>query len=205
MKARTIKPWWLFAAFLSGLTLAMWAEDLILNWRDNRLEITAPRLHFLGGGKSLERLHNGASVPFNFQVTIFTANKSRVFLKLPEQFVVSYDLWEETFKVVKTQAPRKFAAHLSSVAAEKWCLEQLQPSLSGLGEKELLWVSLDIRAEDGKDGHPLFGRAEVGPPGISLTSLIDLFSRPPLREQSHWQADAGPLSIEEMKNSRRRF
>ena len=37
--------------------------------------------------------------------------------------------------------------------------------------------ALDIRAEDGKDG-PLFGRGRIAESGISLTSLIELFSRP---------------------------
>ena len=43
---RAIKSWWLVLAFLSGFALAMWAEEVILNWRDNRLEFSAPRVHF---------------------------------------------------------------------------------------------------------------------------------------------------------------
>ena len=203
MRSRTIKPWWLVAAFLSGLALAMWAEDLILNWRENRLEFTAPRLHFLGG-KALERMHNGAPVPFNFQVTLWSGNRAHVFLKMPEQFVISYDLWEESFKVVQTHGARKAVSHLSAQAAERWCLEQMSAPLTGLSDKETLWARVDIRAEDGKDSRPLFGK-DIPPSGISLTGLIDIFSRPPAKEQSHWTLDAGPLTIEELKSSRRRF
>ena len=55
---RTIKTWWLILAFVSGFGLAMWAEDLALNWRNNYLEFSAPHMHFLTG-KPLERLQHG--------------------------------------------------------------------------------------------------------------------------------------------------
>ena len=70
---RAIKSWWLIVAFLSGFALAMWPRSLILNWRDNRLEFSAPRVHFLRG-KPLELLHNAAPVPFDFQVTLWSGN-----------------------------------------------------------------------------------------------------------------------------------
>ena len=56
MRGRTIKPWWVVAAFLSGLAFAMAAEELILSTQEeSRLEFSAPRVHFLVG-KPLERL-----------------------------------------------------------------------------------------------------------------------------------------------------
>jgi len=206
MRTRSIKSWWLFAAFLSGLAFAMWAEELVLNWRDNRVEFAAPRVHFIGG-KPLEMLHNAAPVPFDFQFTVYSDTRSHVFQKLTDRFVISYDLWEEKFKVVKTQSPRNMKEHLTSTAAEAWCFEQMSAgmNLSGLSDTEPFWARIDIRAQDdGKDG-ALFGRGRVAESGISLTSLIELFSRPAPSQQSHWGPyEAGPFTLDELKRSRNR-
>ena len=35
--------------------------------------------------------------------------------------------------------------------------------------------------------------------GISLASLIEIFSRPPQAQQSHWSIEAGPLTLDELK------
>jgi hypothetical protein len=200
---RAIKAWWLVLAFLSGFALAMWAEEVILHWRDNRLEFSAPRVDFLRG-KPLEMLHNAAPVPFDFQVTLFSGTREHVFQRLPDRFVVSYDLWEERFRVVKTQSPVRRVEHLSSADAEKWCWDQMAIDVGGVGPTEPLWVRLEIRAEDGRDG-PLFGRGSVNESGLSLTSLIELFSQPARREQSHWGPfDMGPFTLEELKRSARR-
>jgi hypothetical protein len=203
MPLRTIKGWWLILAFLSGFALAMMAEELILNWRDNRLEFAAPRVHFLAG-KPLEKLHDGAPVPFDFQITLSSGTRSHVFGRLAERFVVSYDLWEEKFSVTKLQAPRKTAAHLTGPAAEAWCLSQMPMELSGLGDAERFWARLEIRAQDGRDSGPLFGRGKIGESGLSLTSLIEIFSRPAQADQAHWILDAGPLTLEELKRGQGR-
>src|SRR5579871_6779348 len=202
----SVKSWWLILAFLSGFALAMFAEELILTWRDNRLEFSAPRVHFLSG-KPLDLLHNAAQVPFDFQLTIWSGTRSNVFRKIPERFVVSYDLWEEKFRVVKTQSPRKAADHLTAPAAEAWCWlqisEQMSEGLHTLGATEPFWARLEIRAEDGREG-PLFGRP-LTDAGISLTSLIEIFSRPPQGQQSRWGPfEAGPFTLDELRHAPRR-
>src|SRR5215472_373139 len=126
---RAIKSWWLILAFLSGFALAMFAEELVLTWRDDRLEFSAPRIHFLGG-KPLDLLHNAASVPFDFQLTIWSQNRNHLFQRITDRFVVSYDLWEEKFRVVKTQSPRKAADHLTAQATEAWCGQQISEQMS---------------------------------------------------------------------------
>jgi hypothetical protein len=203
---RTIKSWWLILAFLSGFALAMFAEELILTWRDNRLEFTAPKVRFLSG-KPLDLLHNAAQVPFDFQLTIWSGTRNNLYRKIPERFVVSYDLWQEDFRVVKTLSPRRTVDHLTALAAETWCWQQMSEQMSEglhtLGGAEPFWLRLDIRAEDGRDG-PLFGRP-LTDAGISLTSLIEIFSKPPKAQQSHWGPyDAGPYTIDELKRSPRR-
>jgi hypothetical protein len=198
---RAIKSWWLILAFLSGFALAMWAEEVILNWRDNRLEFSAPRVHFLEEGKPTELLHNAEAVPFGFQVTLWSGNRTHIFRRLQDEFVVSYDLWEEKFRVVKTQSPVRKVSHLSAADAEKWCWDQMAMDVSGIAGNEPLWVRLDVRAEDDKRS-PLFPAGSVSESGISLTSLIELFSQPPRRGQTHWGPyDLGPFTLDELKNS----
>jgi hypothetical protein len=203
MTGTRIKPWWVVAAFLSGLALAMWAEELILNWRDNRLEFSAPRVHFLTG-KPLERLHKAAQVPFDFQITLWAGNRNREFIRIPQRFVISYDLWDETYQVVKTLGGKKIKSHLTAAQAEAWCLSQMPVDVSGLAANELFWARVDIRTQDGKLA-PLFGRESITESGISLNSLIDLFSRPAQKEQPHWTLEAGPLTLDELKRGRRAF
>ena len=201
---RTIKPWWVIAAFFSGLAFAMWAEELILGADESRLEFSAPRVHFLVG-KPLERLRNAAEVPFDFKITLWSGTRSHVFREAPARFVVSYDLWEEKFSVTKLVTPRRTARHLTDTAAEAWCLQQMAMDVSGLGANEPLWARLEIRAQDGKEDAGLpFGRGNITDSGISLTSLIEVFSRPAATTQPHWSVEAGPVTLEQLRRVRPR-
>ena len=123
---------------------------LLLSWHDNRLEFSAPRVHFLTG-KPLDRLHNAADVPFDFQITLWSDTHSHLFNRTAARFVVSYDVWEETFSVMKLQTPRKMASHLTDRAAEAWCLSQLPVDVAGLDDAQKFWARLEIRAQDGKE------------------------------------------------------
>lgn len=200
---RAIKYWWLILAFLSGFALAMLAEDLILESRDNRLEFSAPRLHFLSG-KPLERLRNAAEVPFDFQITLWAGDHSHVARSAVDRFVVSYDLWEETFSVQKTQIPRKSGSHFRASAAEAWCLEQMSMDVSGIPSSQPLWARLEVRAQEApRDGSLPFGRGNITDSGISLNSLIEIFSRPPPSPQARFVMDAGPITLDALRGRRR--
>jgi len=202
---QAIKSWWFILAFLTGIAFAMMAEELTLNWRNNRLELSAPHVHFLGG-KPLELLHNAASVPFNFNVTLWSQNHNHIYARSFDRFVISYGLWEEKFMVVKTQSPVARMEHLTREAAEAWCFDQMAMDVSGVNGSDPLWLRLEIRAEDGKDGG-LFarsGRGSVSDSGLSLSSLIEIFSRP-AQQQSHWGPyEVGPITLDEIKRSIRR-
>jgi hypothetical protein len=203
---RAIKGWWLILTFVAGIAFAMVSEELMLKWRNNRLELAlSPHVHFLGG-KPLELLHNAAAVPFNFNVTVWSGSKDHVFARKFDQFVISYDLWNEKFSILKTQSPRRGSGLLTQAEAESWCYEQMAMELPGISDTEPLWLRFEIRAEDGKDA--LFGkrgaRGSVNESGISLTGLIELFSKP-AQQQSHWGPyENGPFTLDEVKRSFRR-
>ena len=196
-RAQTIRVWWLLAAFLSGMALAMFAEELILSSHENRLEF-APQIHFLSG-QPLARLRNAAEVPFDIQVTLWSGSRNHLFRRASDRFVVSFDLWEEKFEVDKMQAPRRKAAHLTAAGVESWCMSQMSMDVSGLPSSERFWARLEIRAENPEKDPGLFGRGSIGDSGISLTSLIEIFSRPPQAQQPHWTLEAGPLTLDELR------
>lgn len=173
----------------------MWAQELILHWKEDNLRLSAPKLHFLEG-KPLDRLKNGDTVPYDFQLTLWVGSKDTVFQRYAERFVFSYDLWEEKFSVTKARPPRRSISHLTANAAESWCLDNLQIPTAGIGGEQPLWVRLEIRSEEPKDIPPI-----LGDPGVSLTSLIEIFSRPARATQPHWTLDAGPLRLDDIKRT----
>ncbi|MGA3186554.1 MAG: hypothetical protein ABSF22_05525 [Bryobacteraceae bacterium] len=203
MLVRTIKTWWLVAAFVSGFGLAMLAEDLALRWHNNLIEFSAPHLHFLAG-QPLERLQHGAQVPFDFKISLYSGAKNHLFKQLAERFLFSYDVWGEQFSVVKTQSPRIQVTHLDVADAEAWCWKQMHMDPSGLDDAEKLWTRVEIRVPpDTKISNPL-GPDRISESGINLNGLIELFSRPPASTQPHWMLENGPLTFEEVKRGSRR-
>jgi hypothetical protein len=203
MLVRTIKTWWLILAFVSGFGLAMLAEDLALRWRNNYLEFSAPHMHFLTG-KSLERLQHGAQVPFDFKISLYSGTRNHLLSQLAERFLVSYDVWGETFSVVKTQSPIISVTHLDVAQAELWCLKQMPMNTSGLSDTEKFWARVEVRVPSvGGVGNP-FGRDSISESGINLTGLIELFSRPPAPAQFHTMTENGPWTLGEVKRGNRR-
>src|SRR5689334_16808765 len=128
------------------MALAMFAEELILHSHDNRLEF-APQIHFISG-QPLVRLRNAAEVPFDFQATLWSANRTHVF-RNADRFVVSFDVWQEQFSVTKTKAPQKTAAHLSAADVESWCVREMaMDAPAWLTGSEPFWARLEVRAEN---------------------------------------------------------
>ncbi len=139
------------------------------------IHITAPSLHFLTG-KSLSRLHDGAAVPFDFQLIISSGSKDNVVARSVERFTVSYDVWEEKFSVVRVRDFRRSGMRLSASSAESWCLDNIVIPAAGLPAGQQLWARLEIRSAESKE--PL---AETS--GINLATLIEHL-QPPVASRS---------------------
>lgn len=193
-----LRLWWIVAAFAGGIAMAMAAEELILRARGPRLEFTAPRLHYLTG-RPLARLHNAEPVAFDIQVTLAAGTRLNVIKQSAARFVISYDLWEEKFKVTKTLPARKTASHLTANEAEAWCVQEMtMTDLVGVASNQPLWARMEIRAEDEHERR-LFGRDNITDEGISLTSLVEKFSRLPQATQLRWMLEAGPVTLEQLR------
>jgi hypothetical protein len=175
------------------LGLGVSSAELAVRPSGDELHVAAPRLHFLTG-KSLQRLHDGAAVPFDFQLTVAAGSRNNVVARALERFVVSYDVWEEKFSVVRLRDLRKSGSHLSAGAAEAWCLDNIFASSANLPAGQPLRAHLEIRAAEQKE-------TAIMPQnnGISLTALIEVFSRPTRPQQEHWALESAPFRLADLK------
>jgi hypothetical protein len=178
---------------LELLGLSASSEDLFARRFAEQIHVIAPRLHFLSG-KSLQRLHDGATVPFDFQLSISAGLKTNLVQRAVERFSVSYDVWEEKFRVVRLRDFRKSAAGLSATAAETWCLENLFVPSAGLPADKELWARLDVRTAEAKELVP-----STADSGISIPALIQLLSRPPRPQQDHWMLESASFHLADLK------
>jgi len=189
---------WLLACLAIPVAAAYFTLSLSANWDGDNIHVTAPELHFLAG-KPLERLKDGATVTFLSQLTISMDGNRTVFRRLPERFVMSYDVWEEKVKVTRLSGSPRSASHLSVAGAEAWCLQSMSISSTGIAPDRPIWLRFDLRVAD-----PREEAAIVGEPGINITRMIELFSRRPRPEQPQWTVDAGPLRLMDIRKGERR-
>ena len=187
---------WLLAGLVVRLFPARGAQPLEITFDGDSLHVSAPGLHFLTG-KPLERLKDAATVVFLCQLTLWSENHDNAIRRVPNRFVVSYDLWEEKFSVTQLgSAPRSTPHVLSAPAAEAWCQEGLAISALGLAPDRPFWLRFELRTGEQKD---LSGGA--GEPGLNLRSLIELFSRKPGPDDPNWTREVGPLRLDDLRRA----
>jgi hypothetical protein len=174
---------------------ALPGQEVAVRIAGNHLRISAPKLHFLSG-KPLENLRNGATVAFDIQVSILGDGRQSVLRRSFERFVVSYDLWEERFSVTRMRSSRASASHLTAAAAEAWCLDGFSFPVAELPRSNPFHVRVDVRAQNGRQ------REEEQDDGLSLASLIELFSRPARTgDAMQWRAESKPLSVSDLQKA----
>jgi hypothetical protein len=167
---------WLLAGLVIPVFRARTAEPLDVSFDGDNLHVAAPGLHFLTG-KPLERLKNADTVAFLSQLTLYSDDHGTVFRRIPERLVVSYDLWEEKF---------------SAGQAEAWCIDNVAISALGLAPERPFWLKFELRTTDRRELASV-----VGDSGISLSTLIDLFSHPQGGDL-YWSRSAGPLRLRDL-------
>jgi len=172
--------------------LSVSSEDLFARRAADQLHILAPRLHFLAG-KTLQRLHDGLSVPFDFHLTIAAGSRNNVVAHSFGRFTVSYDVWEEKFRVVRLGNLRK-SGYLSVNGAESWCIENIFVPVNAVPAGKDLWARLEVRSAEPKEQSSLLADA-----GISIATLIELFSRQPRPQQDHWTLESAPFHLADLK------
>ena len=179
------------AGFTVPLLRAGAAPRLNVSFDGDNLHVAAPQLHFLTG-QPLNHLHDGSTVVFLSQLTLFREDHLSVFRKALERLTVSYDVWEEKFRVTMGSGGPS-ASRLSAAAAETWCLDNLAISALGLEPRRPFWLRFELRAEDPRNLSSILGAS-----GISLTGMIEIFSRKPRGDEQPWTLEAGPLRLSDL-------
>jgi len=180
------------AGILSANALAKSGSLVIENCGDH-LKVRAPQMHFLEG-EALEMLHNGATVTYILTLTVAAEQAAKPEFLLREQFLISFDLWEEKYSVVKTGPDGRSASRLTAVLAEEWCLENMPIPLQAVPGRQSFMVRLECSVQGDKESKSVPFRFEA-----ALTGLIDIFSRKSETEPPKWEAVAGPLRLNDLK------
>lgn len=196
------RRWCLLAIAGAPVGLGITAQALSVRVDGDYLCVKAPSLKFLTG-KPLDRLRYGNTVPYIAQFTVSTGDPKIVRARALARFAISHDIWEDMttgFRatlVTSDPKNRPSIKNVSPEAAQSWCLEQLKVNLNQVPGDRPIWVRLEVRSED-----PLQDKGIIGEPGISLSGLIALFSRPVKDEQFHWYKEDGPFTVENLRRSR---
>lgn len=192
------------AALVAGVATCAFAIEynerhLAVRLDGDVLHVSAPNFRFLSG-KSLERLKDGASIAFIAQLTVSSSPNYVV----PDaisvaRFAVSYDIWQERFSVTKITSrteDKRTVSHKDGPAAEAWCFENLAISRSDLPANKPFYLQLDLREEDPRDQTGV-----IGDTGISISRMVEIFSRPVRDKQAHWLLDSGPrpVTVEDLR------
>jgi hypothetical protein len=182
-----------FLICIAVLSSVLAGQTLSARIDRDQLRIAAPRLHFLIGG-ALDRLRDGATVNYDFQLTARLDKNGKPIARAEEHFAVSYDLWEERFAITKLGASPRSVSHLSAAAAEAWCVENTSLPAAALSGNQSFWLRLDFRVEN--------SAASAEQPdnsGFTLSGLIDIFGRRTPGEQLHGFEEVGPLRLDNLK------
>ena len=109
----------------------LFSDALSVRLEGDSLRFSAPNFSFLSG-RPLERLKNGATVFYDFYVSLWTSPRVTPRRRNATRFAVSYDLWEEKFSVTHWQEPKQNVTMLSQKAAQEWCLDRLRLPVNGV-------------------------------------------------------------------------
>jgi hypothetical protein len=156
------------------------------------LRVKASAFRFLEG-EALNRLRNGRSVRFDFELAVLSGSRGPVVTLGRESFNLSYDLWEERFAATRIGPPSRSASHLTQALAETWCIEQLSipvSTLGHLGRGTPFWLRLGYTLVE-RERSSSTNEAE----GFTLWSLIDRLSRRRSVEALSRSTEAGPFRL----------
>ncbi len=159
---------------------------------DGHIGIHRPAIQFLTG-KPLEKLKNGQSVSFDFQLQLFDGPKPLG--RSLRRFVLSYDLWEESYSAVMlsqtgSRQPVDTVSHLKADAIAGWCFSRILLPFPPQPVLRPLTLQMEIRSSSGKLPNPLRPQG-----GIDLGVLVEIFSRPPEAREFRYVATSEPFEL----------
>jgi len=163
----------------------------------DRLRLRAPQLDFLTGAP-LARLHDGRSVTYVFTASIQVHRGGPWLNSVTREVVFSYDLWEERFSAARRDDPKMAASHLTTAAAEAWCVDLLTLPVRAAPADKAFVVKLAcwLREEEAP--------AAVAPSAGTFTGLLDFFSRKEPSAPPRWEASSLPMRLADLIDKARK-
>lgn len=187
----TTRRSWLLACFTVPLFRARGATNFSVTYDGDNLYPAAPDFHFLTP-KVVARLRDSADTQaFISQLTIFGGQNEAIIRQVHARLVVSYSIWEDTFTVAIPGFHSQEG--LSAAKAESWCLENLAISASGLDPNKPFRMRFELRPVRRTDLSRVLGDM-----GISIVSMIDIFSRRAGAGEETWTLETGWLRLIEL-------
>jgi len=161
------------------------------------LRLRAPQLNFVAGAP-LARLRDGQSVTYVLTASIQIHRGGARVHGLTREVIFSYDLWEERFSVVRRDDPKVAASHLTTAAAEAWCVDLLAlPARAAPADKAfVVKLECSLREENAP--------AADAPSAATFTGLIDFFSRKEPAAPPRWEASSLPLRAADLIDKARK-
>jgi hypothetical protein len=179
-------------ATLAWPAMRVLSQSLTVTTANGIVHVRAPGLRFIEG-EPLARLKDGQSVRVEFQIGVLPKPGEAAIADLRRAFVLSYDLWEERFAVTSAGVPSHSMSHMTSAAAEGWCVEQLAFPVSALGplaRNRPFWIRLEYRVRTDVGG----GREDDV---FTLQGLIDVLSRRRKAGDVTHAIEAGPFRVQQ--------
>jgi hypothetical protein len=175
---------------LASLDPRLGAQSLTVTTSGGEVRVQAPGFRFISG-EPLTRLKDGLPVRVELAIGVLPAAGATAVTARRQTFVLSYDLWEERFAAAVSGTGSRSISHLTSAAAEAWCLQQLTVPVSALGalRTQPFWIRLESRILNGGAS----GDRDDG--GLTLRGMIDALSRRQASDTSH-SAEAGPFRVQ---------
>jgi hypothetical protein len=165
---------------------------LTVERRGEFLYVAAPQLHFLAG-RIIEKLRDGATVDYVVTLTAAAARDKKQAAQLRERFSVSFDLWEEKYSVVQRRQNGRGTTHLTADMAEKWILDAMPLPVQAIPELQPFIVRLECFADQTQVEND-----EIIRPMLTLSGLIDIFSRRESEKPLRWEAVSVPLLLRDL-------
>lgn len=167
------------------------AQSVTLTRVNETLHVRAPEFRFLQG-RVLTQLRDGRTARLDVRLELLGRANGPVLVQTEQAFNVSFDLWEERFAVTRIGQPARSVSHLTSTAAEAWCLENVTIAASAIQaeRRNAVWMRLVLKARDDAPA-----RQTDEESGFSIRILIDALGRRDARDAQPLVLEAGPFNV----------
>jgi hypothetical protein len=175
---------------LASLDARVGSQSMTMTVTGGQVRVQSPGFRFISG-PTLARLKDGLTVRVEMEMRVLAGPGAATAAAHARQtFVLSYDLWEERFAASVSASQTRSVSHVTSAAAEAWCIEQLTMPVSALGAlaRQPFWIRLESRIIDGQS-------AAREDEGLTLRGIIDTLSRRQTSEKTSHSTEGGPFQV----------